>query len=252
MPVHRTILRVAVGLAAMGLAPSARAASPAADFASSGTAVISADQVVPIVSYISTMSTSGGVKTTYSATSIALVTAGAGNLASAISFKMLPRLAFDYVVGPGITLGGSAWIFANLSASQDVAPASGGTSTSTDQPKATYWGFSPRIGYALAVSDNVSVWPRLGVEYGDIEIGGITRNGVTTGSSSLNQLSLDVDGLLVVTPVHHFGIAIGPTAAIPLTGKASSTTTANGMNTSTSNDISMWYVSLTLNVLGYF
>jgi branched-subunit amino acid permease len=75
-----------------------------------------------------------------------------------------------------------------------------------------------------------------------------------TGGGSINQLSLDFEAMLVITPVHHFGITIGPIAAIPLTGKVSNTVTVNGLNTSTttSNDISMWYVALTLGVLGYF
>ena len=252
MTVHKRILPMAMGIAAMAGATAAEAASPAADFANSGTAIISADQLMPIVAYVSTSTTSGGIKTTDSATSIALVTAGAGNTASAISFKILPRLAFDYVLGPGITVGGSAWVYSNLSASQDLSPSGGGTTVSTQQPKATYWGFAPRVGYAVAVTDILALWPRLGIEYGDIEVGSVTQNGFTSGGGSVNQLALDLDGLLVITPVHHFGIALGPTAAIPLTGKANTTTSTNGTNTTTSNDISMWYVALTLNVLGYF
>jgi hypothetical protein len=253
MLVHRRILTVALAIVATGWGTPALAASPAADFANSGTAVISVDQVMPIVAYSSTTITSGGIKTTNSATSISLVTAGVGNTTSAISFKMLPRLAFDYIVGPGITVGGSAWVFTNLSASQDVSPSGGGATVSTDQPKATYWGFAPRIGYAVAVGEILALWPRLGVEYGDVEIGTVSQSGITSGGGSVNQLALDLDGLLVITPIHHFGIALGPTAAIPLTGKTNTNTSVNGgTNTSTSSDISMWYVALTLNVLGYF
>jgi hypothetical protein len=261
MRIRRKLLPVAVGIAALAEATSAKAASPAADFASSGTAIISVD-LMPIVSYTSTSeSTAGGGKTTNSATSIALVTSNAGNAASAISFRQLPRLAFDYVVGPGITVGGSAWVFANLNVSQSTTPPGGGSSTSSDQPKATYWGVAPRVGYVAPIGNILALWPRVGIEYGDIEISATTStiqvvgNPVTimTGGSSVNQLALDVDALFVVTPIEHLGLTIGPTVAIPLTGKVSSSTTTNaGTSASTSNDISMWYVALTLGVLGYF
>jgi hypothetical protein len=255
MSVQRRILPIAAGIVAMIGATPTRAASPAADFAS-GSAVISAEQVVPIVAYNSTTTTSaGGGKTTNSATSIALVTGGAVSASQGITgLKTLPRLAFDYVFSPGISVGGSAWVFANLSVTQDSTPAGGGSTVSTDQPKATYWGFAPRVGYAVALTDLLAVWPRVGIEYGDVEVGSVTRNGITTPGGSINQLSLDVEGMIVITPVHHFGITIGPIAAIPLTGKVSSTVTVTGLNTSTttSNDISMWYVALSLGVLGYF
>jgi hypothetical protein len=208
MPVQRRSLSVAVGLILFFGATSARAAPPARDFASSGTAIVSVDQLMPIVSYISTTQTNpGGSKTTNSATSLALVTSNAGNAASAFSFKMLPRLAFDYVVGPGVTVGGTAWVFTNLSASQSTTPAGGGSSTSTDQAKATYWGVGARAGYAFPVSDIVALWPRVGIEYGDIEIGSLMTNGISISGASINQLSVDVDAFLVVTPIEHLASA---------------------------------------------
>jgi len=249
----RAVVFGSAAMASMAVAMGADAAGPAADFASAGTAIVSVDQLMPIVDYESTTETgAGGSKTTDSATSIALVTAGGGNGASAISFKVLPRIAFDYVVGPGVTLGGSAWVFTNLSANQSTTPGGGGSSTSTDEPKGTYWGVAPRVGYVFPLGDVVAVWPRVGIEYGDIEIGSVTNNGVTTSGGSVNQLALDLDGLLVVTPVRHFGFTIGPTAGVPLTGKINSTTTIGTVSNTTSTDVSMWYVALTLGVLGYF
>jgi hypothetical protein len=249
------MLRVIAGIVTLAGATSAKAASPSEHLASPGTAIVSADQLVPLVSYTSATTTyPGNSKTTNSATSIAFFTADAGNTASVVSFKTLPRLAFDYVLGTGITIGGSAWIFTNVSASQN----SGGASMSTDRPKATYWGLAPRLGCVLPLGDILAIWPRTGVEYGEISFGSggsVTVNGnpVSIGGGSINQLAVDLDVLLVVTPVRHLGLTIGPSVGIPLTGKVDT----NALNTPASSntasaDISMWYVALNLGLMGYF
>jgi hypothetical protein len=85
-----------------------------------------------------------------------------------------------------------------------------------------------------------------------VSSGTVTNNGSSSGGSSSTQLALDVDALLVITPVHHFGITIGPGAAIPLTGKTSDTITIAGQATTTSRDSAMWWVGLNAGLLGYF
>jgi hypothetical protein len=243
---------IALGPAALVLTVvgSATAATPSAALRD-GNIIISADRLAPIVDYWSSTTTdTNGSKSTSSRTSISLVTSNP--LAALGTVYNVPRFGLDGVIGPGVTIGGAAWIYTDLNASNSTTPANGGSSTSFDQPKATYWGVAPRVGYILAIGDMVSLWPRAGVEYHDVSSGTVTNNGSTSGGSSSTQLALDVDALLVITPVHHFGITIGPGAAIPLTGKASNTSTFAGQTTTTSRDSAMWWVGLNAGLLGYF
>jgi hypothetical protein len=250
MPTRRGLLCVVAGIVTLVGATSARAASPSEHLASPGSSIVSADQLISLVSYTSSTTTYSGSKTTNSATSIAFFTANAGSTASVLSFKTLPRLAFDYVLGTGITIGGAAWFFTNVSVSQS----SGGMST--DQPKATYWGVAPRLGFVLPLGDILAIWPRTGVDYGEISFGSggsvtVNGNAVNIGGSSINQLAVDLDALLVVTPVRHLGLTIGPSVGIPLSGKVN-TNVATAPGATASADISMWYVAVNLGLMGYF
>jgi hypothetical protein len=249
MVVIRKSVSLAMCTAVLLSAGASRAASPAADFASADTVIVSVDNLMPVFDFNSITENANGAKTTSTTTSLGVVTSGLAGIARIGSFHDVPRLGFDYVLGPGITIGGSAWVFADVSASQSFS--AGGTSMSQDQPKATYWGIGPRVGFAYALGENWAIWPRLGIDYADLEIGSVTNNNVTSSGGSVNQLSLDLDGLLVWTPVHHFGITMGPTGSIPLTGKDNSNTTINGVTMSTSNDLSMWHFAVVVGLLGY-
>lgn len=72
------------------------------------------------------------------------------------------------------------------------------------------------------------------------------------GGNSLTQLALDVDALLVITPCNHFGITLGPGAALPLTGSSTGGITIDGLKSNFSYDTAMWWVGLNAGLLGYF
>jgi hypothetical protein len=75
------------------------------------------------------------------------------------SFYNLPRVGFDWLPIRNLTLGGAAWFYADPQASESQSPANG-PSKSTDQPRATYWGVPPRVGYVFPFGDKLSLWPR--------------------------------------------------------------------------------------------
>jgi len=247
----RTTVPIAVAALGAAVAPSAAAASPSANL-SNGGVIVSADRLVPVVDYWSATTTNAnGSKSSTSRTSLMLVTSNPAG--EAATFYTLPRIGLDVVVLRGLTIGGSAWIYTDLSASTSTTPANSSSSTSQDQPKATYWGVAPRVGYVLSVADVLAIWPRVGVEFHDVSTGSVTNQQVTTGGSSLTELALDLEAMLVITPWNHFGFTIGPMGAIPLTGTRSTTTTfANGQTNTTSNDSSMVAVGLNAGLLGYF
>jgi hypothetical protein len=248
----RAITAASLAVLALTIAPRARAAD---DFGSPGV-IVSGERLMPLVSYqTSTTTDSNKNATTDSRTSFSLVTSSP----TITTLYNYPRLALDIVVVPNLTLGGSAWIYTDLNVSRTTAPANG-ASMSTDQPKATYWGFAPRVGYVFSIGNLLAIWPRAGIEYMNVgtsstsqTVAGVT---VSTGAASVWQLAANVEAMLVVTPFKHFGIALGPTADIPISGKESQTTTAvvgGTTTTSTTNsDLSTLQVGLDVGLLGYF
>jgi hypothetical protein len=250
-------------LAALAAVASMTAATPAladdepepahrAGFGSHGV-IVSAERLIPLVTYGSYKNTDpDGSSTTESRVGVAFLTNGPlGGLTTTYN---IPRLAFDFVVVPNLTIGGAAWVYSDLSAKHDSSPAHG-PSQSEDQAKFTYWGFAPRIGYVAALSDTVALWPRAGIEYHSLGTGDVTRTsgGQTTTDygSTTWQLAADLEAMLVITPWNHFGFAIGPTADIPISGKTSSNAPSTG-TTPQSIDVAMLQIGLTGGVLGYF
>ncbi len=195
--------------------------------------IVSADRLLPLVSYQSTELTQNGVSDTQSRLSIALM--NNAPFETYTTFYNLPRLAFDWLPVQNLTLGGAVWLYADLQATNST----GGKNT--DQPKLTYWGIAPRVGYVIPMSDKLSFWPRAGVEYNNVSS--------SDGSLSVTQFAVDLEAMLVISPWNHFGFTVGPTADIPITGKQ---TLSAGGGGSTSVDSSMLQVGLTAGMLGHF
>ena len=147
---------------ALTLATSARAeeGQGSSRFGSRGF-IISADRLIPLTSYESVKTTqSDGSSQTKSDLSLGLLSNAP--YAAFGTFYNLPRLAFDWIPIRRLTLGGAVWAYTQLTASESVSPANG-SSKSTDQPKVTYWGVAPRVGYIVPLGDVLSLWPRAGV-----------------------------------------------------------------------------------------
>jgi hypothetical protein len=141
----------------------------------------------------------------------------------------------------------------DLSANQTISPA-GGSSTTSDQPKVTYWGVAPRVGYVIPFGDKLYFWPRAGVEYYDV-----STSNVGNGSGSIQEFAIDVEAMLVVSPWTHFGFTVGPTVDIPISGEQTTTaaiptgTTMATTTTTTSRlDSTMFQVGLSAGMLGHF
>lgn len=241
----------AAGFAAatLAVAPSARAADE--DFGEHGV-MIAADRLLPILSYQSDKTdNAGGGSTTDSRVSFAFGSNGGASTLE--SFYDLPRVGFDVVVIPHLTLGGSAWIYTDLSANTTTTPATGPSTTISDA-KITYWGFSPRVGYVIPLASHVLYfWPRAGISYNNLGTSSVTVDNVTTPGGTLWQVAATVEAMFVITPwTRHFGFTVGPTVDIPIAGKESSTTTNNGVTTTTSLNETMWQVGLQAGLVGHF
>jgi hypothetical protein len=104
----------------------------------------------------------------------------------------------------------------------------------------------------VPLSDVLSLWPRIGVEYHNVSASSV--NGSV--SPSVDQFAIDTEVMLVISPWNHFGFTVGPTIDIPVTGKSTSAaatgTGTTGTATATNFDSTMFQVGVSAGMLGHF
>jgi hypothetical protein len=142
----------------------------------------------------------------------------------------LPRLALDYFVVDGFSIGGS-FIFARnaIEIDGEQRVSAGGVSQSADiNGRVTLQAivFHPRIGYAVAFNEYIGIWPRAGFSYTHLEraeettvpdpISGVEEDVEETTTITFTHLTLE--GLLFVSPFPNFAFIGGPFADIGLGG----------------------------------
>jgi hypothetical protein len=133
----------------------------------------------------------------------------------------LPRLALDYVVYQGFTVGGSVMLSTrgmSLSGSgqKPAAPPS-----ANDDGMTLFGGV--RGGYAYAFDSTFAIWPRLGLSYSYMTSRSELvdpQSGKSSGSfevrTGLSALNLEV--LLAVSPIQHIVVLAGPYLDVGLGG----------------------------------
>jgi hypothetical protein len=269
----RKLSAVAAGVGALLVSSAAHAQAAPSSFGNQGQFIFSADRLFPVFGYSrGSLNEPGqppaGVnKVVDSEDQTALgffwgatpAFQGVGTAGVAIpNVYTVPRLGFDYTIIPNVTIGGDVTVFFTLggSGSSETYESNGNTQTTTGpEPKSTIFGIAPRAGYILHLTDLLSLWLRGGVSfYTATSKTSNTNNGqTTTNSFNFDQLGLDLDPQLVITPIPHFGFTVGVTGDIPLTGGISeSTTVSGGGSTSVSSHASLLFVGVTGGLVGWF
>jgi hypothetical protein len=268
----RRRMAVAAGVGAMLAGPVAHAQSKAT-FGDKGEYIVSADRFLPVLGYSRISQdepgplASGVTKVSNSESSSSLgffwggtpgyTTTVGGTEATLPNPYTVPRLGVDYTVLPNVTVGGDLMLFFTLGGnqSQETDNNGGGKSTtSVSEPKSTLFGMAPRGGYILHLTDLFSLWLRGGFSfYTETVQQTVSNNSVqTTNRVNSDQLALDLDPQLVITPVAHFGFTAGLTADLPLTGGHSLTTNTPTTSNSASASSSLLFVGLTCGLVGWF
>jgi hypothetical protein len=153
----------------------------------------------------------------------------------------IPRLAIDGFVAPMVTLGGSAGYMSRGGSTKttSVRTISGSSSSDTthsddDLPNVSAFVVSPRLGVVLLLGPKVALWLRGGVTYFQTSLDSTsvtppTSSGGTTittkVSAETSGVAATLDAQLVIVPVDHVGITIGPVFDIGLGGSTKTTTT---------------------------
>jgi hypothetical protein len=195
-------------------------------------------------------------------TTISLLYGSNGNATSNGStgdpFFTVPRVGFDYVLVPNVTVGADMILVFTLGGHSTVeTDTSDGKSNSvtTPNPGVTGFGIAPRGGYILPLTDMFSLWLRGGFSYytATSKVSNTNAAGVTTtDSTNVDQFALDLEPQIVFTPIPHVGFTAGVTADIPLTGGISGTATTGGNSATASAHSSIFYMGIDLGMLVHF
>ena len=209
---------MAVVVASVAVSPRAYAAAPL-QIGERGQIVVSTAQTLPIVGYSHRASKGSLIygddldEPVYSSTRLVL------------DFVVIRRLTIGTDVLASFTLGGD--------------PKQKG-----DKPSVSLFGVGPHVGYLLAPNPIVAFWPRAGITYY-----ALTEESVAL-SSTRHQLALSLSAHLVVTPVPHLGVTMGPTMDVPITGKVVTRDRVSGG--SVESPASSFHVGLSAGLLVYF
>ena len=247
-------------LAAVGLTACVLLVAPVAHaqkkFGEKGEFIISADRLSTFFSYSHWSQDeppAGANKVTASGDQTSISLLYGSSVDDNDVFYTVPRLGFDYVIVPNVTIGGDAIVFFTLGSSRSVETNNNnGTATHDPQasPSTTVFGIAPRGGYILQMSELFSFWLRGGLSY-YTGTSKLVLNGVTQRSETTNQWALDLDPQFVVTPIPHLGFTAGLAVDIPFGG--SHTTQLDPVTgASFSAFSSVFHLGVTIGMLGYF
>ena len=170
----------------------------------------------------------------------------------------VPRIGFDYVVAPNITVGGDLVIYFTLggNGSTETQFSNGNTQTNSMSQPELASRLRPRTEGGLHHAPDRRAQPRLrgGFSYYTATSKFTTTTAGTTSTTSDNfdQLGLDLEPQLVIHPFPHVGFTVGLDADIPLTGGISETTTTGANKASESSHASLFFMGLAGGMLVWF
>lgn len=240
---RRAAIAFGVSLTAFAL-PATALAQTAKGFGETGQAILSVERLMPLLAYENAKVTTGNDSTSAGITSFALVVHDRRD-----TFYNAPRFAFDYVVTSHLTIGGSAYVYTQLSDSATTT--TNNRSVSVDAPRETLWGIAPRIGYVIGLSDSFAFWPRGGFSFNDGTNSSEQIATTNAGGVSTTLFALDLEPTFVWVPIEHVGITASGILDIPITGSAS-VPNGDNPNVFTSYDLVEWQVGLHVGLLAYF
>ncbi len=151
-------------------------------------------------------------------------TGAVGDGEDGVSFSGVPRLAFDFVLPMGLSLGVLAGV--TTSSGDEELTIDGSDQPRIQFPNTTTVILGGRVGYLLALSEKVALWPRIGATYNSL----IAR-GAAGSQQTIHATQLLIDPALVLTPVPHVGISLYPIIDIGLGGSINSSFTVSDLPT---------------------
>jgi opacity protein-like surface antigen len=255
----RTVLGATTLLAVLAASSSAAAQDVGPpSFGARGQLVLSADRLLPVVSYTTQTITSMEGATTTKVTDSGASVAFFGREPTLAAVHTIPRLAVDFTVMNRLTLGTSFAFAFGLPGShtEQRSPADGPTTTRENRaPGTTIFGFAPRIGYVVPIGPHFAVWGRAGFAFYSVEssVEQTTNLGVTSAATQTDTIfSLDLDPQLVWLPLEHVIVHVGPLVNVPLNGSHETAFSQGSDSKDRSDDLSILHVGISAGLGAYF
>ena len=155
-----------------------------------------------------------------------------------------PRVAFDVFAIDGLSLGGFLGL-GTLSTESEISTDM--MSSTQEGPSAFAAVVGVRLGYAFMFNDLIGLWPHAGVSYFNLSLEQDDGDGVDTDGTALS-----LDAMLLLTPVEHFGFALGPVVDIGLSGGTEVTNTIGNVTLTTDSDNTITNLGVQANLVGWF
>ena len=164
------------------------------------------------------------------------------------SASSVPRLALDYFVTDGLSVGGS-FVFLTRSGVSEIE----NDPTQQDQPTLSTLVVNPRVGYAYAFDETFGIWPRLGFIY-ERDWSKSESNGTQSVSrkTSVQYMTIGLDVPFFISPMKHFAILIGPYFDLGVAGNRHTETDAAGAVSTPDSDAKYISYGASTGVVGYF
>lgn len=242
----RFVHSTAAAAAILAIASNANAEEPRR-FGSPSQLVFSVDRLLPVVSYsyVAIESSTETVSTTTSDSGVSI--AFVGREPSLGVLHTVPRLAADFSVGGGVTIGTGIALAFGLGGEHVERRASEGTpevTRSNDAPKTTILGVAPRAGYVVALGRDLYLWPRVGIGfYSSTTTSEASSSSSVARSSTTDTLfSLDLEAQLVWSPLSHLLVHVGPLVDVPLVGTHATEFSQAGITQERSDDLRVFHI----------
>jgi hypothetical protein len=267
-----TMRSLSAAVLGLGVLLTASAAS-AQEFGEKGQIILSADRLMPLLSYTQDKTTDNNQNPTqtnyydstqlslfWGSTSISGDAQGLGNNGGGAvpNVYTVPRLGFDYVLLPHLTLGGNAVFFATLGSGTNQCNGGQCNNPTIGNGSSNVFGIVPRVGYVIGLSPVFSVWLRGGIHYyhehtSFPHVLPQCNNRVDSDDANLEVFGLTLDPQLVIAPVNHFAIVAGPTVDWGFAGGVSADQ-PNGCNarTTASEGFAALNIGLNGGLMGWF
>jgi hypothetical protein len=157
----------------------------------------------------------------------------------------MPRLALDYFVVEGFSLGGS---FVYWRMSGELEPEEG---DATDLPTLSSVLFNPRLGYSFVIDETLAIWPRAGITYGNSKSEQTTPSatGDVDTSLSLSTWAITAEVPFVISPIENFAITAAPFIDF---GVGGTLTTESDPGESVEVDAKMTTFGAWIGIAGYY
>ena len=254
-----SLLAVTALIAVLTLCPRASAQEEPRRLGARGQLILTADRLLPLVSFTTqTITSQEGAATTKVTDSGASLAFFVGKEPTLAAVHTLPRLAFDLTVREHLTVG-SAFAFAfglaGTHSEERVAGDGATTGRDTRSPRATILGFAPRVGYVVSLGPHLALWPRAGFAFYSVKTRSEQTNnaGATSASTDTDTLfSLDLDPQLVWTPIPHVLLQVGPLVNVPLTGSHETSFSQGSDAKDRSDDLSVFHIGLQAGLGAWF